>query len=561
VAPFVLGKAEQLSDFKFLSGSSEWWRQAVVYQIYPRSFSDSNADGIGDLRGIIAKIDYLASLGIDAVWLSPFYPSELADGGYDVADYRDVDPRIGTLEEFDELIAKLHQNGIRIFVDVVPNHSSDQHVWFQEALNSPKNSKERARYIFRDGRGENGELPPSDLASHFGPEGWSRTPDGQWYMHLFTKEQPDFDWSNREVHEEFLKTLKFWSDRGVDGFRIDVAHALVKDLDPLPNRASFALDVMKSDGTDPLFDRDEVHEIYKEWRTLFNQYDPPRVAVAEAWVHPHRRPAYASTNGLGQAFNFDLLTSKWDSTAFKGVIDDNLAFAEKTGSSSTWVMSNHDVIRHATRLVIPSGDEGVTFDAENHWYVNHRLDGDLDLEKGLARAKAATLLMLALPGSSYLYQGEELGLPDVTDIPSDQMQDPQWFRGEGKLKSRDGCRVPLPWSASGSSFGFGAGGSHLPQPNWYSDYAVEVQDGKAGSTLELYRNALALRKQLLQGEKLAWHNSAPGTLWFEREAGWSNFTNFTDSDVELPAGEVLLSSSQIVGTKLPANSTVWLKLS
>lgn len=550
-----------MSEYTFLKGSKDWWRQAVVYQIYPRSFADHNGDGIGDLKGIIEKVDYLASLSIDAIWLSPFYPSELADGGYDVADYRDVDPRIGTLVEFDELVEKLHSKGIRVFVDIVPNHSSDQHVWFQEALRSPKGSKERARYIFRDGRGDNGELPPSELSSHFGPEGWTRVPDGQWYMHLFTKEQPDFDWSNREVHDEFLKTLKFWSDRGVDGFRIDVAHALVKQLEPLPTRSSYSLEVMKDDGTDQLFDRDEVHEIYREWRELFNQYDPPRVAVAEAWVHPHRRPAYATTDGLGQAFNFDLLTSAWESAAFQKVIDDNLAFADQTGSSTTWVMSNHDVIRHATRLVIPAGKEGVTFDAENHWYVNHRLDGDLDLAKGLARAKAATLLMLALPGSSYLYQGEELGLPDVTDIPSEQMQDPQWFRGEGKFKSRDGCRVPLPWSASGSSFGFGPGGSHLPQPSWYSRYAVEVQDGTPGSTLELYRSALALRRKLISGEKLSWLPSATGTLWFEREGGWSSITNFTDQEMELPTGELLIASEDISAGKLPANSTVWLKLS
>ncbi len=550
-----------MSDFTFLKGHKHWWRQAVVYQIYPRSFADSNADGIGDLRGIINKVDYLASLSIDAVWLSPFYPSELADGGYDVADYRNVDPRIGTLAEFDEMVQKLHARQIRVFVDIVPNHSSDQHIWFQQALKSPKGSKERARYIFRDGRGENGELPPSDLSSHFGPEGWTRVEDGQWYMHLFTKEQPDFDWSNREVHDEFLKTLKFWSDRGVDGFRIDVAHAMVKNLDPLPSRSSYSLEVMKDDGTDPLFDRDDVHEIYREWRQLFNQYDPPRVAVAEAWVHPHRRPAYASEDGLGQAFNFDLLTSAWNASSFQAVIDENLAFSEQTGSSSTWVMSNHDVIRHATRLVIPSGEAGVTFDAENYWYVNHRLDGDLDLNKGLNRAKAATLLMLALPGSSYLYQGEELGLPDVTDIPSEQMQDPQWFRGQGKFKSRDGCRVPLPWSPSGSSFGFGAGGSHLPQPAWYGDYAVAVQDGKPGSTLELYRSAIALRKSLISGEKLTWLQSAAGTLWFERENGWSSFTNFTDSEVELPAGEVLLSSSPVSGSRVAGNSTVWLKRS
>ena len=550
-----------MSEYTFLKGPKDWWRQAVVYQIYPRSFADANGDGIGDLRGIISKIDYLASLSIDAVWLSPFYPSELADGGYDVADYRDVDPRIGTLVEFDEMVQKLHAKGIRVFVDIVPNHSSDQHVWFQEALSSPKGSKERARYIFRDGRGENGELPPSDLSSHFGPEGWTRTEDGQWYMHLFTKEQPDFDWSNREVHDEFLKTLKFWSDRGVDGFRIDVAHAMVKNLDPLPSRSSYSLEVMKDDGTDPLFDRDGVHEIYREWRQLFNQYDPPRVAVAEAWVHPHRRPAYATTDGLGQAFNFDLLTSAWDAKAFQSVIDSNLAFADQTGSSTTWVMSNHDVIRHATRLVIPAGESGVTFDAENQWYVNHRLDGDLDLDKGLQRAKAATLLMLALPGSSYLYQGEELGLPDVTDIPSDQMQDPQWFRGEGKFKSRDGCRVPLPWSVTGSSFGFGSGGSHLPQPAWYGKFAVEAQDSVSGSTLELYRSALKLRKELMAGEKLTWADSEPGTLCFEREDGWISFTNFIDKEVDSPEGEGLLASTAISRGKVPANSTVWLKRS
>jgi len=244
-----------------LAGDAHWWRNAVVYQIYPRSFADANGDGIGDLAGIISRVDYLANLGIDAVWMSPFYPSALADGGYDVDDYMDIDPRIGTLDQFDELVQRLHEKSIRVFVDVVPNHSSDRHEWFKQALAAAPGSPERERYIFRDGRGENGELPPSDLASHFGPEGWTRVPDGQWYMHLFTKEQPDFNWDNPQVEEYFLKTLRFWSDRGVDGFRIDVAHALKKNLSPLPDRDSYALSVMKDDGTDPLFDRDEVHEV------------------------------------------------------------------------------------------------------------------------------------------------------------------------------------------------------------------------------------------------------------------------------------------------------------
>lgn len=543
-----------------LAGDRHWWRNAVVYQIYPRSFADANGDGIGDLNGIISRVDYLSELGIDAIWLSPFYPSALADGGYDVDDYMDVDPRIGNLDQFDELVSKLHEKGIRIFVDIVPNHSSDRHEWFQAALAAGRGSKERDRYIFREGRGESGELPPSDLASHFGPEGWTRVADGQWYMHLFTKEQPDFNWDNPDVHDYFLKTIRFWSDRGVDGFRIDVAHALKKNLDPLPSRSSYSLSAMKDDGTDPLFDRDEVHEVYREWRKAFNEYDPPRVAVAEAWVHPNRRPPYASEEGLGQAFNFDLVASGWDSNQFRKVIDDNLALSAVSGSSSTWVMSNHDVIRHATRLLIPGyGSSQDSFDLEAKWYQAHRLEANLDLELGVRRARAATLLMLALPGSSYLYQGEELGLHEVLDIPADQMQDPQWFRGEGKLKSRDGCRVPLPWERSGPSFGFGSGGSHLPQPKWFGEVSVAAQSSDSGSTLNLYRSALKLRRELLAGDSLTWHESAPGTLVFERPGGWVCATNFNAEPMPLPAGEVLISSADLADGKLPADTSVWLR--
>ena len=381
-----------------LAGDAHWWRNAVVYQIYPRSFADSNGDGIGDIKGIISRVDYLSQLGIDAVWLSPFYPSALADGGYDVDDYMAIDPRIGTMEEFDEMVEKLHSNNIRVFVDIVPNHSSDRHVWFQEALASPRGSAARDRYIFRDGK-PNGEAP-SRLASHFGPTGWTQVEDGQWYMHLFTKEQPDFNWDNPEVNQYFLDTLRFWSDRGVDGFRIDVAHALKKNLNPLPDRESFALSAMKADGSDPLFDRDEVHDVYSEWRKVFNEYDPPRVAVAEAWVHPNRVARYASEEGLGQSFNFDLLASAWSANAFREKIAYNLELSKSTGSSSTWVLSNHDVIRHATRLVIPGLGESIDFFTdESAWYVANRMEPNLDIDLGVARARAATMLILALPGS------------------------------------------------------------------------------------------------------------------------------------------------------------------
>ena len=539
-----------------LPGPANWWRDAVVYQIYPRSFADGNGDGIGDLKGILSRVDYLASLGIDAVWLSPFFPSQLADGGYDVDDYQAIDERIGTLEEFDELVSKLHQNQIRVFVDIVPNHSSNRHAWFEEALEAAPGSPARDRYIFRDGKGPDGSQPPSKLASHFGPEGWTQVPDGQWYMHLFTKEQPDFNWDNEEVHQYFLDTLRFWSDRGVDGFRIDVAHALKKNLEPLPDRDSYSLSVMKDDGTDPIFDRDEVHEVYAAWREVFNEYDPPRVAVAEAWVHPNRRPPYASANGLGQAFNFDLLASKWDADSFRKIITDNLEMSAKTGSSSTWVMSNHDVIRHATRLAIPGyGESADGFGDEHRWYVENRLNPNLDLDLGLARAKAATLLILALPGSTYIYQGEELGLHEVLDIPRESMQDPQWFRGEGKLKSRDGCRVPLPWTSAGRSYGFGKGGAHLPQPSWFAQVNVESQEAE-DSTLNLYREAIALRKASFSTDSLKWLNFGPNATAFERD-GMVCVTNFGKEGLELPSGKVLLSSGAISGGKLPGNATAW----
>ncbi len=551
-----------MSDFKFLTGSEDWWRQAVVYQIYPRSFADSNGDGIGDIRGIISRVDYLKTLGIDAVWLSPHYPSALADGGYDVDDYRNVDPRLGTLEDFDEMIEQLHRNGIRVIVDIVPNHSGSNHVWFQEALRSPKGSPARDRYIFRDGKGENGEIRPSELVSHFGPTAWTRItePDGtpgQWYMHLFAPEQPDFNWDNPEVREDFLETIRFWSDRGVDGYRIDVAHALTKNLanGHLPERTGYDLSLVKHDGSDDLFDRDEVHEIYKSWRKVFNEYNPPRMAVAEAWVHPERRPPYASTEELGQSFNFDMLGAGWNPARIKSIADYNLGEAKKQGTSTTWVLSNHDVIRHATRLGLP--DDTDFF----RWYSPNRFNPGVDEATGLARAKAMTQLLLALPGSTYLYQGEELGLQEHLTIPAEQMQDPQFFRNPDVGFSRDGCRVPLPWARSGSSLGFGPGGAHLPQPAWYVDYSVEAQSGQKGSTLELYRELLRMRSELVCAEEMAWvrHWFNKNVLHFKRPNGWQSITNFGSKPVKLPKGRLLVSSKPLVDGKLGANTTAWLK--
>lgn len=551
-----------MSEHTFLKGPADWWRQAVIYQIYPRSFADGNGDGIGDLKGVLERVPYLKSLGIDAVWFSPFYPSALADGGYDVDDYRNIDPRIGTLEEFDQVLDALHNVGIRVIIDIVPNHSGSGHKWFQEALKAAPGSPERDRYIFRDGKGEHGEIRPSELVSHFGPTAWTRItePDGtpgQWYMHLFASEQPDWNWDNEEVRADFRKTIKFWCDRGVDGYRVDVAHALIKDLKNghLPERSSYDVKVMKKDGTDDLFDRDEVHEIYASWREIFNQYEPPRMGVAEAWVHGNRRPAYASEKGLGQSFNFDMLYAGWDLKKVKELAKSNLKAAAETGSSTTWVLSNHDVIRHVTRFAVPGIHDWA------RWYRENRFDPKLDLELGSARAKAMTMLLLALPGSTYMYQGEELGLPEVLDIQPKDMQDPSFFRNPEVGLSRDGCRVPLPWATSGSSFGFGTGGSHLPMPEWYGKYSVAAEDGQKGSFLEFYREIVALRKKLQTKEEIKWigHGLFSKVIHFARPNGWQSITNFGSKPVKLPAGKLLSSSTPLVDGKLPANATAWLQ--
>jgi alpha-glucosidase len=545
-----------------LTPDADWWRQAVVYQVYPRSFADADGDGLGDLRGVTGRLPYLASLGVDAVWLSPFYPSALADGGYDVDDYRDVDPRLGTLEHADEMIAEAHRLGIRVIVDIVPNHTSDRHAWFQEALESAPGSAARQRYVFRDGTGPDGSEPPSDWMSHFRGRAWTRVPDGQWYLHLFTREQPDLNWDNPEVREDFLKTLRFWSDRGVDGFRVDVAHALAKDLsEPLRDVGGVhpdALTQLPLDGSHPYFDREEVHEIFREWRTVLDEYDPPRSAVAEAWVTNSRRVLYARPDELGQAFNFEFLRTPWSAEQFRVVVDESMTAAATAGASATWVLSNHDVVRHASRYALPAGTD------LNAWLLSGGTDPEPDLERGLRRARAATLLMLALPGSTYLYQGEELGLPEVADLPEDALQDPIWERTEHAEKGRDGCRVPLPWAASGTTFGFGPDGGEpawLPQPEWYGRYSAEAQDGVDGSTLELYRAALRLRRELLGDESLEWLDGADpaGVLHLRRSTGWESVTNVSDTPVPLPPGEVLLASGPLGEGELPGETTVWLR--
>ncbi|MPY34056.1 glycoside hydrolase family 13 protein [Streptomyces adustus] len=551
-------RVPELTDLS--SRNPDWWRQAVVYQVYPRSFADADGDGLGDIRGVTERLDHLAALGVDALWLSPFYPSELADGGYDVADHRDVDPRLGTLDDFGAMVAEAHRLGLKVIVDIVPNHTSHRHPWFQEALREGPGGTARDRYVFRDGRGEHGELPPTDWQSVFGGSAWRRVADGQWYLHLFAAEQPDLNWGHDEVRADFRTTLRFWSDRGVDGFRVDVAHALAKDLDePLRDVGGVgaigeeALDRVPP-GSHPYYDRDEVHEIYRDWRRVLDAYTPPRTAVAEAWVPGARRALYARPDELGQAFNFEYLQAGWDADELRSVITDSLATARTAGASATWVLSNHDVVRHASRLSLPPGTD------DNAWLLSGGRAPAVVAEAGVRRGRAATLLMLALPGAAYLYQGEELGLPEVADLPFEVLQDPVWEQTGHVRKGRDGCRVPLPWTTTGPSYGFGAAGAWLPQPASFASYAVAAQDGVDGSTLELYRTALRLRRKLLEGEELTWaEGTPPGVVAFARSGSWRCVTNLSDAPVPLPPGEVLLSSAPLDGDgQLPPDTTVWL---
>lgn len=587
------------------SGNSAWWASAVVYQIYPRSFADANGDGMGDLAGITAKLPYLQRLGVDAVWLSPFYKSPQADAGYDVADYRAVDPLFGTLDDFDTMLEKAHGLGIKVIVDLVPNHTSDEHAWFREALAAAPGSPERERYMFHPGKDSmpgsgDGALAPNNWKSVFGGPAWTRlanddgTP-GQWYLHLFDTKQPDLNWANPEVHEEMRSVLRFWLDRGVDGFRVDVAHGLVKEAglpdwegaaamveggSAAPGSHSEAVEPHTAhphvaagsaaaepaagavatavehtavehqvkpplDPPSPYFDQDGVHEIYRDWHKVLAEYDGDRMLVAEAWVEPAERLArYIRKDEMQQAFNFDFLLAGWDAERMALAIESSLDAAGSVGAPSTWVLSNHDTVRHPSRFgladptTFPKGIAAA--------------DEQPDAELGLARARAASMVSFALPGSAYLYQGEELGLPEHTSLPAEARQDPTFFRTKGVERGRDGCRVPLPWKSAEPGFGFSDAAGRapvepwLPQPEAFGELAADLQAGVGGSTLELYRSVLSLRRvHRLGSGTFQWveeHDPANGVLAF-RNRDVLVVVNMGTATLAIPVGlRVELSS-------------------
>ncbi len=556
--------------------ATDWWRSAVTYQIYPRSWADSDGNGVGDLPGITARLPYLRDLGVDAVWISPFYRSPMADAGYDVADYEDIDPVFGRLADADALIERATVLGLKVMVDLVPNHTSDEHAWFKAALAAAPGSPERARYIFRDGKGPNGEQPPNNWPSVFGGIGWTRVVEadgqpGQWYLHLFDIKQPDLNWANPQVRAEFLDILRFWLDRGVAGFRVDVAHGLVKDP-TLPDWAG-ALRLLDSgddeaadlDGTDtprhPFWDQDGVHEIYEDWRKVLDGYDrPTRILCGEAWVQPvERLMRYVRPTEMHQSFNFEFLDAHWDAQELVSTNPRSLAASATVGAPTTWVLSNHDVVRHASRLGLPQDvprPNGI-----------RAVDVQPDAALGLRRARAATTLMLGLPGAAYLYQGEELGLPDATDLPDEVRQDPAFIRTDGEHTGRDGCRIPFPWSASGPSLGFGpTAATWLPQPAAYRELAVDRQEGVPGSTLELYRHLLDLRRAYALGSgSLEWleaYVDDPDVVAFRSTDGdradVTVLVNLGLAPVALPAGaQVLAASEEITSGSVPTDTAVW----
>jgi len=549
-----------------------WWRSAVTYQLYIRSFADGNGDGLGDIAGIRSRLPYLAALGVDAVWVNPWYPSPQADGGYDVADYSDIDPAFGTLAEAQELLDEAHALGLKVILDIVPNHTSDEHAWFRAALAAGPGSPERERYIFRPGKGPDGALPPNNWRAVFGGPAWEQVvePDGtpgEWYLHLFDPKQPDLNWDDPAVRTEFLDILRFWFDRGADGFRIDVAHGLVKDS-TLPDLADDQDHVLGATGREdhPHWDLPGVHDIYRGWRTLAEQYDPPKVYVAEAWVfNAARLAAYLRPDELHTAFDFDFVRAPWDAAQLRATAASSLAAHDAVGAPVMWVLSNHDITRHVTRLGRPqlaAGEAGL-----------HGVHGTVDLELGRRRARAALLLELALPGGVYLYQGEELGLEEVEDLPEELLQDPTWERSGRTERGRDGCRVPLPWAEEGLSLGFGGTAPWLPQPAGWAALSVQAQEHDPASMLSFYRRALRLRRDVPglgagDGTSVTWLDLGPDVVAFRREPGFACVVNLGATAVDLPDGEVIVSSdpaldhaSRAGGTlSLPTDNAVWLHL-
>jgi alpha-glucosidase len=538
-----------------------WWDDAIVYEVYPRSFADAGGDGVGDLPGLGSRLGFLAGLGVNAIWLTPFYPSPLADGGYDVSDYCAVDPRLGTLADFDQLVKDAAAHEIRVIIDLVPNHCSSAHPLFQAALAAAPGSPERDLFFFRDGRGAGGEEPPNNWPSQFGGAAWTRVTEadgrpGQWYLHLYDTAQPDWNWRNPDVPAMFSDVIRFWLDRDVAGLRIDVAHGIFKDPD-LPDLAAEPV----LNAPSPYRHRPELHQLYQSWREILDSYPAEgfpgaRTAIGEVWYdRPETLTPYLAADALPQVFNFGLIEAGWQTGELRTAIDSALELTG--GSRAPWVIGNHDVARPVSRYRL---DEGSRPDTVAKLITL----GDRDTDRGVRRARSAALLLFALPGSAYVYQGEELGLPEVTAIPDADREDPRFFRSGGRIPGRDGCRVPLPWTQGGPDYGFSARPDQspwLPQPPGWGGYSVEAEQGEPDSFLEMYQAATRLRRQhpALGSGSMRWLDSSAGVLSFAREPGFVFVANLGTEPVELPAHrEILLVSEPLREGLLPPDGAAWL---
>jgi alpha-glucosidase len=542
------------------SEASLWWRDSVIYQLYVKSFADSDGDGIGDLDGITQHLDHIAALGVDGIWLNPCYPSPNRDGGYDVADYLVIDQRYGGMAAFERLLSATHAHGLKLLMDLVPNHCSDQHVWFQQARSAGPGSLERDRFLFRPGRGADGSEPPNNWQSTFGGPAWTRINDepgdGEWYLHSFDSSQPDFNWDNIDVVSMFDDVLTSWFDRGIDGFRIDVAYAMVK-------RAGLP-DVEDPAGDNPyLWNQPGVHDIFKRWRAIADSYDRELTLLGEVWLPPRDAADYIRSGELTQVFYFDLLQQPFEADSFRRSIEETITGLAAADGVPTWTLNSHDVHRSVTRygLIEPVALQTADLNA-----LRTRARGRVDVDLGIRRAKAATLLALALPGSVYLYQGEELGLPEVQDLPDDARQDPIWERSGHAEHGRDGCRVPLPWTTdSDRAFGFlpegyvGAGEPWLPQPSWFSDYAAAPQADDPSSVLSFYRTALRARSRVDATSPLEWIATGRDDVIAFRRGRIISATVFSGPPFAPPAdwGEQFCRSDSASGPLAAATTGYW----
>lgn len=545
--------------------SSPWWEDGVVYEVYPWSYRDSSGTGRGDIRGVIACLDHIVNLGADAIWMAPWNQSPGVDGGYDVSDYRLIHPDLGTLEDAEDLIAQAHHHGLKIIADMVANHTSDQHPWFERALAAAPGSSMREWYFFRDGKGEDGSLPPNNWISAFGNSGWTRIIEadgrpGQWYFHTFSPEQPDLNWANPHVREAMMEEIRYWFDRGIDGLRIDAAPAMSKE-EGLPDASYDVNGGFNSRGwTDaPHWDERGVHDILRLWREVANSYPEPKLLVVESVVSsPERLADYLRTDEAHMAFNFDFLYAGWDAQRIRTAINGALVAHRAIGALPMWSLGSHDETRVATRLGRTNTEAGnLGFD----------LIGipEVDEAVGLRRARAAAMIQLALPGAPCLYQGEELGLPEVVDLPDYALAtDPVWTRSGGKSRGRAGCRVPLPWAGTKPPYAFSdeEGQPWLPQPRDWQDFTVSAQSSNEGSTLSLFREALRIRQAHPRTGEITWNSEAGlnGDAIVDFTSGSiRNITNMSDEPIPLPEGTVLLVSSEATSGVILPNQTVWLE--